>query len=120
MRLNIECAATRRAVFIPPRALTSKRADLSTGISRGPSAKPPLPNFLHFRITQQINVAPALIPRNHVSSWDTPPSRPMATGCPHARRRPAHEAEVQAEKPASYRKGTLWDEDQEASTTPRR
>ena len=70
MRLDIERVAMRRAVFVRPRALTSKRADLSTGANRGPSAKPPLPNFLHFRITQQINVAPSLIPLNYVSSWE--------------------------------------------------
>jgi len=84
MRLNIECAALRRAMFLPPRAPTSKRADLSTGANRGPSAKPPLPVFCA-SASPQTNVAPSLVPLNHVPSGDTSPSQPMATGCPHSR-----------------------------------
>lgn len=117
MRLNIECAATRRVMFIPPRALTSKRADLSAGSNRGPSAKPPLPIFLHFRITAGqrrtlVGSAQLRVPCGHVATATSGNRVPSCASRPRMR--------LRYRRKNQHGKGALWDEDQEASTTPHR
>jgi hypothetical protein len=69
---------------------------------------------------QQINVAPSLnlLVLLNVSSLDTSPSQPMATGCPHSRPRPRMRSGTGGT--TSHRKGVIWVEDQKVLTTPHR